>query len=343
MTKILCIGDPHFKTDNEVEVNMFIERIISLLEKEQPDLCVILGDVLHTHENVHVSPLNKAYEFITKVKNIAETVVLVGNHDMINQTQYLTKNHWMNGMKEWDNLTIVDTVIKKTIGDNTFYFSPYTPNGRFVEALNTLDEEWRNATCIFAHQEFLGSKFGGIISTHGDAWDEKFPQVISGHIHGRQTPQSNILYTGSALQNCFGESDKNTISIFNFSSSQQEGEEKLQENIYVKEVDLLLPRKKIIYVDISKMENFVLPENQDKIKVTIKGDADLLKEFKKSKKYKDLLKNKAKIVFKPTTIVTEESEKKKENVPFLKVLRKCIKKDPEYKQEMLEIYSKFFT
>ena len=50
MTKVIAIGDPHFKTDNGEESKLFVDRLEKLIMAEEPDLCVILGDVLHTHE-----------------------------------------------------------------------------------------------------------------------------------------------------------------------------------------------------------------------------------------------------------------------------------------------------
>ncbi len=52
---------------------------------------------------------------------------------------------------------------------------PYVPPGRFVEALNIIDNEWwKNVNCIFAHQEFYGCKMGAIESIEGDKWDHSF-------------------------------------------------------------------------------------------------------------------------------------------------------------------------
>ena len=109
--RILCIGDPHFKVENLVEVDEFVSKLIPLIEERKPDFIVVLGDLLHTHERLHTTALNKAYEFIDKLRNLSKTFVIVGNHDYIQNQQFLTSNHWMNGMKEWENVTVVDTVI----------------------------------------------------------------------------------------------------------------------------------------------------------------------------------------------------------------------------------------
>ena len=80
--EILAVGDQHFKTDNIEEVDIFISKITELALSKNPNIIILLGDLLHTHEKIHCSPLNKAYEFIDKMRKIAKTYILVGNHDM---------------------------------------------------------------------------------------------------------------------------------------------------------------------------------------------------------------------------------------------------------------------
>lgn len=482
--KVISVGDPHFRTDNIAEVNLFIDKMEDLAKTQQPDLIVILGDVLHTHERLHTLPLNKAYEFIERMRNIAKTFVLVGNHDMCfakntpilmwdgtvknsenisvgdmlvgddnkprrvlstmkgkskmytikqlnaidytvtenhilsllpgfhksifwnntkkrwtvkwienlklrskffkdkndadvflhtipdcdiinisvkdyltvpknvrdrlygfkslsdnsriltairveesteidffgwetdgnnrfllsdltvvhncNNQQFLSPNHWMNGMKEWDNVEIIDTVVHRKVNGIHLVFCPYVPPGRFQEALSTNEEDWKKADCIFAHQEFYGCKMGAIVSVEGDKWPEDFPKVVSGHIHERQTIQKNIYYCGSSMQHAFGESDKNIIPILTWTKSGKPYK--------LEEVDLELPRKKIIYTDVQSMEDYQAPETEDKIKITISGVYDEFKAFKKTKKYRELVKQGTKIVFKPKKIKKEEDD-----------------------------------
>ena len=290
MTTVIAVGDPHFRTDNIPEVEMFIERLESLCLKHMPDLIVILGDVLHTHERLHTTPMNKAEELIHRMRKIAPTIVLVGNHDMISNQEFLTENHWMNAMKLWDNVTVVDRVISRQINGLKFFFCPYVYAGRFQEALNTCKEDWTKADCIFAHQEFYGCKMAAIVSAEGDVWPDTYPLVVSGHIHGNQTLK-NIYYCGSSMQHAFGESERNIIPILTW----KKGGKKYS----LEEVDLDLPRKRIVYKDVSDMENFTLPETEDHLKITLSGDQEEFKAFKKTKKYKELVKTGTKVVFKP--------------------------------------------
>ena len=302
--KAIAIGDPHFRIDNIPDVEIFITKIEELVKQENPDIIIILGDLLHTHEKIHVTPLNKAYHFIDIMRKYAKTFVLVGNHDAINNQIFLTNNHWMNGMKEWKNTIIVDKVIKEEINGNLFVFVPYVYAGRFQEALYSLNDDdkeyYKKAKCIFAHQEFYGCKMGAIVSIDGDKWDLDNPNIISGHIHNNQKPQENIYYPGSSIETSFGESQNNIIAFLEFKDENK--------NYFLEEIDLKLPRKKIVYLDVDSVENFTLPITEDKLKVSISGEFEDFKVLKKTKKYKELVDNGVKVVFKP-----KRSEKKLKN------------------------------
>ena len=300
---ILCIGDPHFQVATLHKADLYIQRIKEVAIKYKPDLIVILGDVLHTHNIVQSPAMNKAYEFIHEMQAISETIVLVGNHDARNNGIFLTDDHWMNGMKCWENITIVDNVYNKTLKEQEFFFVPYVPNGRFVEALDTSPLPWRESDGIFAHQEFSGCKMGAITSIDGDKWPEEYPYIISGHIHSRQKPQSNIYYPGSSMQHAFGESEKNIIAFLTF----EKGKKYIR-----KEIDLNLPRKKIVYLNIDNVDSYK-PEDTsitgDEIKLTLSGNYEKFKVFKKSKKYKELVKKGIKVIFKSTRTEISQSVK----------------------------------
>jgi hypothetical protein len=182
---------------------------------------------------------------------------------------------------------------------------------------------------IFAHQEFKGCKMGCIISESGDVWDENFPPIISGHIHSNQTPQKNIYYPGSAMQIAFGESQKNIIAIVNIENS----------SYSLEEVDLELSRKKIVYIDVLGLEDYKIKENpnNDKIKITLSGEYENFKTVKKSEKYKKLLKNGIKIVFKESKknikskndLINQYSSTDVSSSDFFNILKDLVKKEDD--------------
>ena len=303
-TSVLFIGDPHIQIDNIQEVDLCLKKLIILAKEKLPTFIVIAGDLLHTHERLHTTPLNKSYDFINEMRNISKTYVLVGNHDYENNSQFLSTNHWMNGLKEWKNVTIIDKVIVENINNRQFTFVPYVSPGRFKEALHTVfsDEKMDllKCDCIFAHQEFFGCKMGAIVSVEGDKWPDDYPNIVSGHIHSRQRPQKNIYYSGSMLQHAFGESTKNIVAYLIFDNDR---------DYFLEEIDLELPRKKIIYMDVENLDDYKLVKTEDKIKITVSGSYEQFKALKKTKKYKSIIDTGVKVVFKSKKI------EHKENVP----------------------------
>jgi DNA repair exonuclease SbcCD nuclease subunit len=152
------------------------------------------------------------------------------------------------------------------------------------------DDRWKKSQCIFAHQEFEGCKMGAIVSVDGDKWDINNPMVVSGHIHSRQKPQENMYYPGTPMQIAFGESENNVVALMKFSNDFP---------LELEEIELDLPGKKIVYMDVAEITNFnVDPTSRDKVRVTLSGDYDQFKAIKKTIKYKQLVDSGVKIVFK---------------------------------------------
>lgn len=281
-TKVLFIGDLHFKTTNNDITDLVIEQCLSHLDNiltqhnSSEVLCCLGGDLLDTHERIHQTPYNKILNFIDKLRQKVLVVILVGNHDYENNQQFMTKKHWLNPLKEWKNVRIVD----KALEISDFVFCPYVPVGRFKEALNTIEYyEWKNAKCIFAHQEFRGCILSKTShSPSGDVWEIGLPMVISGHIHKAQKLQENIIYPGSAGRHNFGEEDNSVNILFADFSNNPE----------LTYLPLDLPLLYTIKIPQDKftetMENLTLKPLQ-KIRVICEGTREELKAINKSKLY----------------------------------------------------------
>lgn len=320
-TKFLCIGDPHIKVSNIKECELFLLRCERLIIEKKPEIIILLGDVLDTHEKIHSIPLNMAYRLVDMLRSHAPTWVIVGNHDMYCNTVFLSSEHWLNGMKEWDNVTIIDKAVHMTHAGLNFVLCPYVYPGRFKEALSTAPVDYKKMDCIFAHQEFFGCKMGAIISSDGDKWEKEDPFVISGHIHSLQKIGTNVYYPGSAMQHAWGESKKNILAMVTWTNGV---------GPHIEEIDLKLPRKKIVRLDMSDVKSFVTPDGPDMIKLQLSGSYEQFKSWKKTPGYKKIIENKIKIVFKPKTeIVTKEEEESKYGGTFSDILSKMVmeKKD----------------
>ena len=79
------------------------------------------------------------FETLSKLKPL---YILVGNHDYINNSQFLTDNHWLNCFKNKNNIHIIDNVLLCNHNNLNVIMCPYVPDGRFIEALNNLNTKF---------------------------------------------------------------------------------------------------------------------------------------------------------------------------------------------------------
>jgi DNA repair exonuclease SbcCD nuclease subunit len=324
--KILFIGDPHFKIKNVEYIPLFISKVTAIAQTTTLNFIVIAGDILDNHDKIDVEPLNLALDFINSLSQKNLVFVLVGNHDYRNNQQFLSNHHWMNALKQWNNVTIVDKVVEY----EECLFVPYVPPGRFVEALETkiLIKDITNYKVVFAHQEFYGCKMGPIESKHGDKWDEQWPLVVSGHIHDKQWSQQNVYYPGSAMQHAFGQSSENTISLITLSP-------RPDHVMKYEEIDLGMPKLTIKYLTVNDVMKPLKFKNKEfrKYKIVLRGTQEEFKTFKKNPRYKQLLEEGFKISFKTKNSYQEtphiEPQKK-----FIDILCEKVKNenDPHLEQ-----------
>jgi len=309
---VLLIGDPHFKINNSAETEVFSRETIKYVEKEKDNIAfiVILGDVLHTHEKVHLQPLCQATNFIKELAKIKYTFVLIGNHDRVNNRVFLTEEHGLVGLKNHPNIHIVDKVKKF----KQFIFVPYVEPGRFQEALDTIDFDMSEIRAIFAHQEFYGVNMKTHTSEIGDKWSLENPPVFSGHIHSYQIPQKNIIYTGTPYQINFGESEEKSLLFLKLKSNDFETER----------IFLPVIRKKTIHIKADQLKEIVLDDKID-WRIIIEDDIKYIKNVLAIPEIKEKIKN-CHLVFKFEE-KAEISENKEDFIcPFDKILSNKIDK-----------------
>lgn len=327
MNRFLCIGDPHIRVSNIQDVDLFIERLFSrVLNTENFEGIVVLGDTLHDHERLHTTPMNKAIEFFVKLSQEAHVWILVGNHDATNNQIFLNENHWLVAIKNLPNVTVVDTVV--FCEEYNVAFMPYVPNGRMAEALAT-NTAVTDVSCIFAHQEIQGCVMGAFVSEHGDVYAEDSPPLISGHIHKNQQPQPNVYYPGSMLQHAFGESTKNVVAIATIPVSIDltaiaVDQEPDSAQVSIQQIDLELPRKITLYTDAEKFETCIrgiTEESTSHTRIVVEGTADEFKALRRKKVFKALKSRGAKIVFKSRVLELTDPESQKTTDDFVAVLQ----------------------
>jgi DNA repair exonuclease SbcCD nuclease subunit len=348
MTKILAIGDPHFKVDNIEESKILTDNLsLFLSQNTDIEIIVVLGDILHNHEKLHTVALNNAINFFTMLtSHKRRCFCLVGNHDATSNTIFLTDNHWMNVLKGWDGLTIVDHPIIEFINEVDFItLCPYVPDGRFTEALSHIAtkmsdiriNDWKQSKCIFSHQLFDGVKMGAIMAQNVEEWKEEYPFCINGHIHENQRPKDNLYIPGSAMQEGYGDMTDKIVALITINEGLGSSDENKIPQI--DEIDLNVKRKKIIYTTVDEIDTIhaKLEKNENiDYKIVVKGSDAELKALKNSSKYKDALEinNVKKISFKTTW---KEEQKEQVEDDFVECLQTLIlKEDNPYLSSLYE-------
>ena len=219
--RILTIGDPHFADDNAKETNVLHERIIAIIDEYKPDITVVLGDVQDKCQKISLTAQQRAIEFLSDIEDRCMLFCLVGNHDRINNADYLSKYSSLSFLHKWNNTILADRVTIVNISGTLIALVPYVPVNRFHEALNDAlnrhDLMISDIKILFAHQELYGVIMNGktgITSLSTDKWPDDYPLLVSGHIHKGMRVAENLLYTGSPLQHTFGEMEEKGVYIF---------------------------------------------------------------------------------------------------------------------------------
>ena len=279
--KILSIGDPHFKSDNSLETDLMVSRIKDLIDVENPNIIVVLGDTLHYHERIPMYTLHRATLFIKMLSDTNRNVyILIGNHDRPNNNIFLTDEHAFNSFKEWKNITIIDdvTVVSEIANDNNYYnllLVPYVPLGRFNEALLTksLKHPLNDISIVFCHQEWQGCKINLINESKADVWPLDAPFNCSGHIHDYEKVQSNLIYPGTPIQHSPSDVTNKTVSILNMTFKSQGILSFMNE----RRISLNIPHKISITLTPEKLLDFVLPELFSSIRIRIECSSSTYK------------------------------------------------------------------
>lgn len=288
----LLIGDIHFKHNFIQRGNEFIsfieQNIERIVDEHNIEFIVILGDTLDTHKIIHSQAIGMVCDLIEILRNVRPVYIIVGNHDYINNQQYLTNMHSLLAFKAWGNVHVIDDVVEEIYGDLSFIFCPYVPPGRFKQALEDNAEVWELSDAIFCHQEFYGCQLRGKTSDEGDVWESEYPHVFSGHIHTEQHLE-NVHYPGSSIQYYDWESPDKFMWAVKFEQNQQP---------QISKIPIPLTKKISNVINASKPSKIRIDPNSE-TKFIIEGTSDEIEKFRSTDTFKKILTSNSKIVFAP--------------------------------------------
>lgn len=204
--RVLLFGDLHLRKGHLVQGQECCRALVETSKKVKPDLIVLLGDVLHTHEMVYVKALKLFEGLLEQLRNIAPVRVLVGNHDFTSASENQSTEHPLGSFKKWAKVKIIDHAMLDDFFIKHGYrllLTPYIPyGGHFIAEMDRLLESASGGyattgdveTLILAHQPFSP------LDPKAEHWPLDYPMVFSGHIHDRRSLQENVYYVGSSSQ-----------------------------------------------------------------------------------------------------------------------------------------------
>lgn len=287
--KVLFIGDPHFKADNEAETDLMEIQIRALILEEDPDVTFVAGDMDHWHEKVSLYAHRRSIAALRSWMQVSRKLVVnIGNHDRPHNNIYPpTDEHSFNALKEWPRTLVVDTVHRcdeksqphpetGAVASFTMVYAPYVPIGRFADLLSTkeLKPPYAGITAVWAHQEFKGAKMGAKTSEEGDPWALENPLCVSGHVHNYDQLQPNLIYGGTPIQHGYADTGDKTVSIFTFTV---DGDRPIWTE---RRISLKIPKKIQVTLTAEQLAVYELPP-QTHVKIKVTGPASMFKEVMK--------------------------------------------------------------
>lgn len=203
------------------------EYLADIIDQQKPDVIINLGDTFDQH-TITSYDIDTASEFFScfRMFNIPH-LVLVGNHEMINQD--------FNAIKLLKNITNISVIDKPcTLNDWILQngqseniqlaFLPYCDHKDILE--------FPEGTYLFSHQDIQGSSIRGDFNLpdgiEPNILKDKYKLVFNGHIH-KPSIMGNVVNVGSITTHSFSDDettvpqcyifDTNTMDLQTFKSN----------------------------------------------------------------------------------------------------------------------------
>lgn len=242
----LFLTDTHLTKDNiELVIDIF-DQAIQVCKTNKIDQIICGGDVFTSRSSQPLLVL-KAFQYIVEhMKNENITMhVIPGNHDKTDPDS------------EFSYLDLYDNYINVYCSGSSFdilglrfLMMPYFREEKWISQFNSIKHliKKNGNNILITHIAFDGVRNNDgseVESSIKPADFAAFKKVLIGHYHNASSVAENVIYTGSAYQNNFGETidDKGFMLIYNDSS--------------IKKIKSNFPRYIKKYVDVKDKQALV--------------------------------------------------------------------------------------
>lgn len=220
---LLIVGDCHCSTSTLGDIGYAFKQITIVLKEENVSTLCFAGDIFDLHGTIK----SEAYNFFIRqlkkwLKRFSELeiILIVGNHDFINNNVYCSDQHFLNPFKEWDRVIVVEKPQEYFIGEHRIALFPYVPDGRYFEAHNEFLEGSFEFELFISHQTFRGGKMdNGQPAEISETWAKNYPLQISGHLHTPHSVGKNLMYIGSMIHCKHSEEGMKRLLLIDFDES----------------------------------------------------------------------------------------------------------------------------
>lgn len=213
MVRALVTADLHLGANpRDIYRHQFMKTLTLMLEEQEVDLLLILGDLTEEKDNHGAWLVNKLVFYIARFARRCPVIILRGNHDYLDASvpfygflSRLDRVAWVNAPTNSEDLS---EDISWPLGRSLFL--PHTPNWkRDYPEWDVFNYEW-----VFAHNTFEGAKGDNNHLLHGIPTDIFPPKarVIAGDIHKPQKV-GPVTYVGAPYLVDFGDNYKPRVLL----------------------------------------------------------------------------------------------------------------------------------
>ena len=214
-THIIHLADIHIRTDRTDEYLYVFNNLFKTLRSLEGKLLIcICGDIIHERSRITAEVINKLLFLLTNLSELGTVILINGNHDIYENNT--TRDKILDVLLEYNlmsSLNYITTTSRHTFSNVSVTinaiddkdFLPHNDTSKLHIALGhyTLKEVFPTSTNKYSVDDHKG-----------------YDYVLLGDIHSQSHYKPNCYYSGSLIQQNFGESIVKGIGIIDISKKE---------------------------------------------------------------------------------------------------------------------------